>query len=156
MHADQLVFEKTSRGLAEVAKRSIRLSLSARAMLIMMDGRSSVGELRARVPGHNFDDDLRLLQAHDLLAPKASAAAASGPRPGGRKSVALAKLSLLSVMERALPHQDHPIRETLRAATSREEVLGAFAHCRAILLEISGADDAGSIERQLSAVMPGE
>ena len=159
MHTDQQVYAKSALGQAEMARRSLRLPPAARALLIMTDGKTPAGVLRLRLPGGDFAADLRLLEEQGLVtvmpAGHGAPASALAAPAAGRKSVALAKLYLMSVMERALLHQEHPVRDALRSAASREEVLAAFAHCREVLLALSGADYARSIERQLEAVIPG-
>jgi len=42
---DRLVYAKTARGIAEVGTRSDAVSLSARRVLIMIDGKRTLAEL---------------------------------------------------------------------------------------------------------------
>lgn len=176
---DHWILEKTTTGIDEVATRGRGLSRQQRALLIMSDGRTPVGTLcrtaaalgearevlasllalglvRPRKSNHDRqNDDRRAVHATSASPASARDAPAAASRPTRRRSVALARLYLLNVMEQALRHDDHPVRERLRAATSRTALIEAFAHCRAIAEEL-GVAHAQRIEANFMDLLPDE
>lgn len=62
-----LVYSKTPKGLAEVKARSGSLSLQARRVLIMVDGRRPVGEIEWVVRGGELASILENLEAEGLI-----------------------------------------------------------------------------------------
>lgn len=63
------VYLKTPAGAAEVARRSDRISLLQRRLLILVDGQRSAGELAAILPPGAFDEALAPLLSLGLVAP---------------------------------------------------------------------------------------
>jgi hypothetical protein len=72
-----------------------------------------------------------------------------------RRSLALARLFLLNAMEQSLRQHDGPVREHLRTATSRAELLRAFELCREIAAEM-GVKHIATIEAQFMEMLPEE
>lgn len=72
-----------------------------------------------------------------------------------RRSLALARLFLLNAMEQSLRQHDGPVREHLRTATSRAELLRAFELCREIAAEV-GVRHIDTIEAQFLEMLPEE
>ena len=56
--------------------------------------------------------------------------------PRQRRSLALARLYLLNAMEQSLRHGDQPVRDHLRNATSRAQLVLAFEMCQEIADEL--------------------
>lgn len=64
---ESLVYVKTAKGTAEVAARSAGLSLSARRVLIMIDGRRTVGELAPLLRPGEIDVVMPQLEQQGLV-----------------------------------------------------------------------------------------
>lgn len=162
---DALILRKSAAGLAEVEQRRQRLPMRTRALLIMLDGSTALSDLRQRMLAFGaVEEDLQRLLDLGLVEPALAAipAAPVAAEPLGvaaapqsaRRSLALARLYLMSVMERALAYQDAPVRECLRTATTRDALLSVFGECRAILLELGGVEHAATVERRLAEILP--
>ena len=81
-----LIYAKTPKGVAEVAARSAELSMTARRVLIMMDGKRSVDELAVLVRPGEIEGIVTQLEsaglaqrAGDGAAPAAAASAGAEP-----------------------------------------------------------------------------
>ena len=64
---DSLVYVKTAKGIAEVAGRAAGLNLSARRVLIMIDGRRSIGELAPLLRPGEIDGVIGQLEQQGLV-----------------------------------------------------------------------------------------
>jgi hypothetical protein len=64
---DGVVYAKSSKGVAEVAERTGGLSLSARRVLIMIDGKRSVRELAPLLKPGEIDGVIALLEAQGYI-----------------------------------------------------------------------------------------
>ena len=64
---DSLVYVKTAKGIAEVAGRTAGLNLSARRVLIMIDGRRSIGELAPLLRPGEIDGVIGQLEQQGLV-----------------------------------------------------------------------------------------
>jgi hypothetical protein len=64
---DKLVYSKTAKGVAEVATRSSALSLAARRVLIMVDGKRSVADLAPLMRAGEIDTILSALEAQGFV-----------------------------------------------------------------------------------------
>jgi Bacterial regulatory helix-turn-helix protein, lysR family len=62
-----IVFAKTPKGVAEINQRSGALTLQARRVLIMIDGRRPVAELLAVVRSGEFDGIISLLESQNMI-----------------------------------------------------------------------------------------
>lgn len=171
---DEWILEKTAEGLAEIANRSRRVPNRLRTVLILVDGRISVGQLCASAAAlGNIREALAELRELGLIAPQdgglppASRAsvppaarlqgplARPEPQPGRRRSLALARLYLLNAMEQSLRGGDFPVRERLRDCTTRADLLDAFELCRQIAAEV-GVAHIDTIEAQFLGMLPDE
>lgn len=74
--------------------------------------------------------------------------------PPRRRSVALARLFLLDIMERTLGSRSDAVRSHLRTATTREELLACFADIKEILVETAGDERAARIESDFLDLLP--
>ena len=174
---------KTAAGHEEIARRDRRLPTRLRTLLILADGRRSVQALAEATVGFGpVDEPLRhlvtlgLIQLPAVDAPVPHAAAPMPPvnraavapvvpdklaherpaqRPGQRRSLALARLYLLNAMEQSLRQDDQPIRDCLRAAKTRAELLQAFEVCREVAQEV-GVKHIRTIEAQFFEMLPDE
>ena len=173
------VLAKTTAGVEEIAIRSRRIPARLRTVLILVDGRRSIaalaesatafGDIHAALEALH-DQGLVVLVNHGQhgadAASRASAAPAQHaaslssrpipqPQPLRRRSLALARLYLLDAMAQSLRHDDQPIRERLRAATSRADLLRAFDMCREIAGEV-GVGHIDAIEEKFMEMLPQE
>lgn len=74
---DRIVFAKTPKGSAEVAARGGALTLSARRILIMIDGKRSLGELSAMLRSVEIETLIGLLESQGFI--QRSSGASGGP-----------------------------------------------------------------------------
>jgi hypothetical protein len=210
------VLERTDIGQTEIATRALKLPMPARAVLLMVDGKSELSQLQRKMTGlpnamgileslfnnglirrrhfssdsasriisNNIQDSAR--QAEKLLkqaaqdstkigalaqpkvsppppmpapAPAISQGAAAAPKtaaPVGkqRRSLALARLYLLDQMERMFGPRSEAVRNLVRTATTREELLIVFADCREILEETTGPERTRRITDEFHDLLP--
>lgn len=217
------VLERTDIGQAEIAHRTLKLPMTARAVLLMVDGKSEITQLQRKMMGlqdgmsilesllsnglirrrhYTADTESRALndalntslrttqrtldsigQANSKIqsmsqqpAKVAAAAAvtaatplpATAPAPAAsipapalhvpvgkqRRSLALARLYLLDQMERMFGPRGDALRNILRTATTREELLIVFGDCREILEETTGPERSRRIAEEFYALLP--
>ena len=206
------VLERTDIGQAEIATRALKLPMTARAVLLMVDGKSELSVLQRKMSGladgmsilqsllgnglirrrhYSSDSSSRTINDHLLdsakLAEKTLKQAAHDsarisavthavppraappvpPTPAvtiaappqavvgkQRRSLALSRMYLLDQMERMFGDRSDAARNLLRTATTREDLLIAFADCREILLETTGEERAMRIELEFLAMLP--
>lgn len=208
------VLERTDIGQAEISHRTLKLPMTARAVLLMVDGKSEVARLQRKMIGlqdgtlilesllsnglirrrhYTADSESRALNAalaasrkttqHTLDAigqanskiqsmsqPAVQAVAAPVPTyppaitvaptaPASlvgkqRRSLALARLYLLDQMERMFGPRSDALRNILRTATTREELLIVFGDCREVLEETTGAERTRRIAEAFYDLLP--
>ena len=171
------ILAKTAAGVEEIAVRSRRIPPRLRTVLILVDGRRSVaalaesaaafGDIRAALAALHEQGLVVLVNHGQSGAEPASRASVPPaqrvatvpprpiPQPTRRRSLALARLYLLDAMEQSLRHNDLPIRERLRAAASRVDLLQAFEMCREIAGEV-GVGHIDVIEEKFMEMLPQE
>lgn len=176
------ILAKTAAGVEEIATRARRVPPRLRTVLILVDGRRSVADLvrsaaglgdvhqaleslhddgfvfRVGFTGHRAELASRASVRHEARAEtRVTTPPPAHPRsvPGQRRSLALARLYLLNTMEQSLRFGDLPVRERLRSATSRAELLLAFALCMEIASEV-GVGHVDVIERNFFGMLPDE
>jgi hypothetical protein len=74
---DKTVYAKTPKGSAEMAARGGSLTMAARRVLIMIDGKRSLGELAAMLRTSELDSVVGLLEAQGFIV--RSSGASGGP-----------------------------------------------------------------------------
>lgn len=211
------VLERTDIGQAEIAHRTLKLPMTARAILLMVDGKSEVARLQRKMVGlqdgmlileslltnglirrrhYTADTESRALTAalaasrkttqHTLdaigqtklkiqsmsqqavptvqayttsaqsLAPAVPVTPAAPASLVGkqRRSLALARLYLLDQMERMFGPRSDALRNILRTATTREELLIVFGDCREVLEETTGAERTRRIAEAFYDLLP--
>ncbi len=163
------LMEKTEAGRREVSARPRTLTVRVRALLIMVDGRTSAEELLARAARIGAQaEDFIALQRDGLIRPIAEPSNSIQAVPAcemmvghqkvvetrKRRSVALARLYLIDVMERMLGASDHPVRRLLVGATDEDSVERAFVHCHAVILELAAPAMAAEVEAAFRDLMP--
>jgi len=65
--SDRLVFAKTPKGTAEVAARGGALTMAARRVLIMVDGKRSLGELAAMLRANELETTVNQLESQGFI-----------------------------------------------------------------------------------------
>ncbi|MCK6375717.1 MAG: hypothetical protein L6Q69_16685 [Zoogloea sp.] len=173
------ILAKTVVGVEEIATRTRRVPPRLRTMLILVDGRRSVAELIDAAAG--LGDVRQALETlHDegfvirvggprpvaAVASRASAQMDARSRPAPvperpanaprqRRSLALARLYLLNAMEQSLRNGDQPVRDHLRNATSRAQLVLAFEMCQEIAGEL-GVRHIDTIGKNFYEMLPDE
>lgn len=173
------ILAKTVAGVEEIETRARRVPPRLRTMLILVDGRRSVAELIDAAAG--LGDVRQALETlHDegfvirvggprpvaAVASRASAQMDARSRPAPvperpanaprqRRSLALARLYLLNAMEQSLRHGDQPVRDHLRNATSRAQLVLAFEMCQEIAGEL-GVRHIDTIGKNFYEMLPDE
>ncbi len=175
------ILAKTAVGLEEIETRARRVPPRLRTVLILVDGRRSVADLIDAAAGLG-DVRLALETLHGkgfvsrvgnprpgaAVASRASAQVDARSRPAPipvpdppahaprqRRSLALARLYLLNAMEQSLRHGDQPVRDHLRNATSRAQLVLAFEMCQEIAGEL-GVGHIDTIEKTFYSMLPEE
>jgi len=146
----KLIYSKTPKGVAEVGNRSGGLSMAVRRVLIMTDGKRSVGELRAMLGATDTGDILAMLAelGHVQVTGGAMAAPSAGPTAAAATSPMTAPMTVpmtpaatdvLDVAtqfnrpeERLLLPLDEVRRRAVRELTDR---LGPLAESLAVRIE---------------------
>ncbi|MCK6396206.1 hypothetical protein [Zoogloea sp.] len=164
---------KTAAGVEEIATRGRRLPPRLRTLLILVDGRRTLGQLAELVADPAVGEGLVELLERGLITPRpvppphpphasepaSRASLEPKTRPAAptdrRRSLALARFYLLDAMEQSLRTKDVAIREQLRQATTRDELLQAFARCRVIAAEV-GVAHVTTIETRFMDMLPEE
>lgn len=140
---DKLVFGKTAKGAAEVATRGGALTMAARRVLIMVDGKRSLAELHAMLRNNELDGLIGLLEAQGFIQrvgsdsaindePQREAREAATPtREGGRDALEVNTVG--SDLEgRPLVTIEEAKRRAVRELTER---LGPDAEIMSVRLE---------------------
>jgi hypothetical protein len=131
---DRLVYTKTAKGVAEVAARGGTLSLAARRILIMVDGKRSVAELAPLARPGEIDGLIATLEAQGFIQRMQDSTTAT-PRSLDVPTVAGIEVHSLGTEpseERTLLTLDEAKRRAVRALTDR---LGPDAEIIAMRIE---------------------
>jgi len=131
---DRLVYTKTAKGVAEVAARGGTLSLAARRILIMVDGKRSVAELAPLARPGEIDGLVATLEAQGFIQRMQDSTTAT-PRSLDVPTVAGIEVHSLGTEpseERTLLTLDEAKRRAVRALTDR---LGPDAEIIAMRIE---------------------
>lgn len=122
---EKLVYTKTAKGIAEVAARGGTLSLSARRILIMVDGKRSVADLAPLARPGEVDGLIATLEAQGFIQ-RVQGAEAPATRPAARSldvptvaGIDVHPLETEAGEERALLTLDEAKRRAVRALTDR-------------------------------------
>lgn len=79
-----IVYSKTPKGVAEIAARSVQLSMTTRRILIMIDGKRSVDELLPMVRPGELDGIISQLEGSGLIQRATVSGALDVPTINGR------------------------------------------------------------------------
>ncbi len=162
---------KTPVGRREQQQRSDALGAKQRHVLILCDGRRTLGELCALMgdavlplaqallaSGHvervgHPDASTKIAQASTPSAVPA-AQLAQAVAPPSKRSIALSRMYMFDMIERSLGHQSGPARAHLRAADQSDALLPAFQDCLRLIAEVAGSTQADKVRVQLCAMLP--
>lgn len=142
------VYLKTPQGRAEVTARALGLTMLQRRLLILSDGKSTVGQLQTML-GAPFDALLQHLLNLGLLQLQGSAAVPIAPAvtPAAFVSAPLVRQLPAAVLTPALPVPALPIAEAYDDEDALEDHLGSD------FSEVMGADSVSHFERDSSQMI---
>jgi hypothetical protein len=154
---ERLVFTKTPKGVAEVAARGGALSLAARRVLIMIDGKRTVADLAPLLRPGEVDSVIGTLESMGFIqrAGGESAPATAAPAPAASAAPAAAA----SQAQAADAHSGLPLEELKRRAVRElSDRLGPEAEVMAMRIEQVRSNDElrerlREAERLLSGLM---
>lgn len=123
---NRLVYTKTAKGVAEVAARGGALSLTARRILIMVDGKRSVADLAPLARPGEIDGLIATLEAQGFIQ-RMQGADTDVPQAAATRSLDVTTVAGVEVHalgtepgeERALLTLDEAKRRAVRALTDR-------------------------------------
>ena len=159
------VFGKTGKGQEEIANRTYKLPPRMRALLIMIDGKSSIEELAARAASlGGIAPMLAELAAQGFIADVRGqaqpASAAPGPAPaspaadGPPRSIEEARRYAISQILSLLGPNGDPLAERLEKANTREALVAEGTRCHQTLLAVAGSQKADRFRDGLNARLP--
>ena len=133
--------------LAQVLFKARALGLSLEHVHMLLE--SGMCEMRATAPG----------LAGPTTAGPVTVGAPGGPAPEGarrsaKRSVALARMHLLDLMERFLGPDSEPVRAAIRGAQSRDEVLQVLTQCLEVVREIGGEERVLVVRERVLELLP--
>lgn len=157
-----LIPSKTPKARQVLQGRDFPGTRAQRALLIMADGRKTLGELAGVIGGLGLSRaDLQALgeagwitwdgQPAPLAAPPAPAAA---PRPA--RTLAAAKFFALDLIGRMLGQRDEPLRMAAREVADADELLAWLAGCVDTLRREAGDEPAEMFHLRVRAMLPEE
>jgi hypothetical protein len=132
---DQLVYAKTQRGTVEVTNRAGGLTLAARRVLIMIDGKRTVAELAPLLRPGEVDGVIANLEAQGYVQ---RVGGTEGVAPAAPVGVALDPITGEATEERTMVTLDEAKRRAVRALIDR---LGPDAETMSIRIEQSKSVD---------------
>ena len=140
-----------------------------RPLLILVDGSLDVAQLliKCRPLGLSMEHLQTLVDSGmcevsaaapppaAMAAPRAvQAMAVAAPRRPVKRSVALARMHLLDLMERFLGAESELVRATIRSAQTRDEVLQVLTLCLEVVREIGGEERVGVVRERVLELLP--
>lgn len=160
--------EKTETGRQELTGRNGALDRRSRALLIMVDGQTDSGDLRARGEQLGLDPDTlrQLLQGgfirlvaenvHETATRQLEEQPSAIPPklPGQRRSLAAARMYLMDVAERTLGRTGHPIKTRLIEAMDLAAIEQAFQEFLDIMRGRATPAIVAHIEERFRNVLP--
>ncbi|WP_059413585.1 hypothetical protein [Cupriavidus basilensis] len=171
------LLEKTAAGREILGQRTGALDRRSRALLIMIDGRTSMADMVSRAGQLGLDASavaqliegglvqLAARAAGDRAeaappqprehAPAATPAPAPAPAEAARKrSLAAARMYLMDVMARTFGTADHPLRARLVEATDRAAVELVFDAFQVLLNDTASPSLVAHIEASFRDLLP--
>lgn len=140
---DKLVYSKTPKGVAEVAARGGALSMAARRVLIMIDGKRSLGELAAMLRNNDLDSTIGLLETQGFVQ-RAGGSSAPATISGGLRIEEPVR-EALDVNTVSNDIEDRPLltieEDKRRAVRELNERLGPEAEIMSVRLEQTRSAD---------------
>ncbi|WP_454722729.1 MULTISPECIES: hypothetical protein [Cupriavidus] len=167
------LLEKTAAGRALLGQRTGALDRRSRALLIMVDGRTSIADMVSRAGQLGLDAGAvaQLIEGGFVqVAARAAAAAPARPRedlaaPAAvpvpvpveattKRSLAAARMYLMDVMARTFGTPDHPLRGQLVEATDRAAVELVFDAFQVLLNDTASPSLVAHIEASFRDLLP--
>ncbi|WP_276264368.1 hypothetical protein [Cupriavidus basilensis] len=163
------MLEKTEAGRAALGQRAGTLCRRSRALLIMVDGRTSVQDMVSRAGQLGLDASaVTQLLEDGLIKVAAGHMDATHRKPAGdaqldspapadatrKRSLAAARMYLMDVMARTFGTADHPIRARLVEATDRAAVEAAFEEFLVVLGDMASPSLVAHIEGAFRELLP--
>ncbi|WP_420993693.1 hypothetical protein ACKI2N_015295 [Cupriavidus sp. 30B13] len=172
------LLEKTEAGREVLGQRAGTLDRRSRALLIMVDGRTSMADMVSRAGQLGLDASavMQLIdgglvklaagpagaaQGAPAAQPAAPAAPAATPSPapapaeaGRKRSLAAARMYLMDVMARTFGTSDHPLRARLVEATDRAAVELVFDAFQVLLNDTASPSLVAHIESSFRELLP--
>lgn len=131
-----LIYAKTPKGAAEVAARSAQLSMTARRVLIMMDGKRTVDELAVLVRPGEIEAIVSQLENGGLAQASRGNAPLDVPTVNGRASDPMPEAASAAMDDRELNVNPITLEEAKRRAVRElNDRLGPGAESAAIRIE---------------------
>lgn len=128
-----VVYTKTAKGIAEIATRTAQLSMTARRVLIMVDGKRTVDELAVLLRPGEIDGVIAQLETSGLIHRHAAIHALDVPTVAGREVDAMPVTQGPSGSEEANPMTlEEAKRRAVRELTDR---LGPDAEALSLRIE---------------------
>jgi hypothetical protein len=128
-----VVYTKTAKGIAEIATRTAQLSMTARRVLIMVDGKRTVDELAVLLRPGEIDGVIAQLESGGLIHRYTSSHALDVPTVAGREVDAMPVTQGPSGSEEANPMTlEEAKRRAVRELTDR---LGPDAEALSLRIE---------------------
>lgn len=156
---------KTPKGIEEIEKRSCRLPMRVRQVLIMIDGKRDYETLAAMFPGDTLPAVCRQLYDEGFIAPLrqapavAPAPAAAATRPGGASSaldeqrLKMAGKLMTSALDSYVGSAAASLSRRVGAAPGLEHLLGmASAWREAVALTEDGRRELADLESKLAVI----
>ncbi len=169
------VLRKTAAGREEQQRRSQQVTARQRHVLILCDGRRTLGDICELMGDEAMSSALGLLRLRMIepatavrpadapvgdAVPEASAGTVSAADrpvaapPPAKRSLALARMYMFDVVERLLGAQSGPARAHLRAAVGPDALLAALLECLELIEELAGGEQSGKVRRHLCTMLP--
>ena len=144
------IYRKTAKGLVEIETRQHRLTPRSRSVLILVDGKRDVIELKTLLT-QQADETLALLLEHGLIEVGGKPGAAAEPTPEpSNMSVVDIPLAIATAPKAAQRASGPDFASRQRAAVrDLNDILGPSGETLAIRIERSG--DAGELRTLLQA-----
>ena len=150
----EAIIKKTAKGEEAIGQRAHDLDRNLRYALILVDGKSSVNEIRAKGSGlPDLDQSLQQLAEQGFITTGDSGSAAAA---SGASDYAAAKQQLIGIAEELLGSDADKVIKKLKAAPdSREGILEVTSGCKKMVKLIIDEDKAEQLMTRCSNILDG-
>ena len=153
------IYAKTEDGIREVKERKRSLPVALRSLLIMIDGKLSVGEVLERARTLGVDEDaVMALERAGLIARRSPAPSVAGEAPpisveDEAQRFASAKRRFAELIEQQLGLRGYLLARRLERATSLRELYDLLPDVARALVKRLGAGTAAPIVAELEQLL---